>query len=645
MPYPEPRIQCSNPHCTASNNLEARFCHRCNTPTIERYLWSNKVVTPPPESKDQLVCGRYFAVSSQIFLDTQPGKPPATPEEVPPAIVAYLQLFPCYPHVPQIYGLLDSTVDAWLLDYGTVPLVSPGKLQYPQQLIPKLTSLWSQANGFQQLNWLWQIAKLWKPLASKKVASTLLNSDLLRINGQVLQVLQLEVDEEYQPCLRNLGNLWQEWSNNAHPSVRDVIAQLSNFLATGKIEDIRQAIAVLDRALDRYRSSRKYFYQIYALSDSGPNRNNNEDAAYPIHRDRKKIPYSENSLAIVCDGVGGHDGGEIASKETIKYLKSKIAQLFQEEQNYSPGKVLSRLTEYINDSNDLISKRNDSEQRQERQRMGTTLVMALSRAHEMYLAHVGDSRIYWITPKSCHQVTTDDDLASREVRLGYAIYRDSLQYPSAGALIQAIGMRDSTALHPNLQRYMIEDDCIFLLCTDGLSDFDRVEQYWQHEILPVLNKEQDLASAVENLIHIANRDNGHDNVTVALVHCQVSPQIDQGDVRISWSDVEFAVSESNLWSDSNLTNSFADSVSFDLTPPGDTKMPEVPEETIGEALPLKKQPQWLKPLVFTLIVSTIIGLIIFFCLNRVVNNKDSDDPQPRSLPESNSEIQDSQEKK
>ena len=626
MPHPEPRIQCSNPHCVASNPLEAPFCHRCNTPTVKRYLWSNKA-TIAPEQINTAIEGRYLAISSQIFLDTKPNKPPITPEEVPTEIIAYLQLFPCYPHIPQIYGLLDGK-DAWLLDYGTVPFTTSGELMYPQQLVPKLEHLWSNASGFQQLNWLWQIAKLWKPLLNKKVASTLLNSDLIRINGQAVQVLELQVDEEYQPSLRNLGSLWMQWGQNAHSGVRDVILQLGSYLETGKIDEIIQAIAVLDRALNRCRQAKEYSYQIYALSDSGPNRSNNEDAAYPIHSNPDNIPQSINSLAIVCDGVGGHDGGEIASSETIKYLRHKISKLPLENQNHSPGKVLAKLIKYINGSNDLINQRNDSEQRQERQRMGTTLVMALSCAHEMYLGHVGDSRIYWITPNSCHQVTTDDDLASREVRLGYAIYRDSLQYPSAGALIQAIGMRDSTALHPNLQRYMIEDDCIFLLCTDGLSDFDRVEQHWRHQILPVLEGKQNLACAVENLIKIANRDNGHDNVTVALVHCKVSSSSNDFEPAISWSDVKFAVNESNLWSDVNLVDSVA-------SPPEDTKIPDEPIID-KEDLPVKRQPKWLKLLIVLLIISTIAGLIGFICLEYFINN--NEEQEKPAVEETNSEV-------
>lgn len=351
----------------------------------------------------------------------------------------------------------------------------------------------------------------------------------------------------------------------------------------------------------------------------GPSRTNNEDAAYPTYSEPNDVSSSENALAIVCDGVGGHDGGEIASGETIQYLRSKISKITLDEK-YNSHKILGKLVTYINGANDIISKRNDSEQRQERQRMGTTLVMALSYAQEMYLAHVGDSRIYWITRNSCHQVTVDDDLASREVRLGYALYRDSLQYPSAGALIQAIGMRDSAALHPNLQRYIIDDDCIFLLCTDGLSDFDRVEQQWKQNVLPVLEGKQNLTNAVQDLITLANEKNGHDNVTVALVHCQVKPSSNVSEVQVSWSDVEFVLKESTLWTDPNLTDSiWSDPHSTDDT----LTKTQIPEQHIGEALSTKSSSKWLKIIIFALIASTMIGAMVWIFALKAPNDDNS----------------------
>jgi protein phosphatase len=141
----------------------------------------------------------------------------------------------------------------------------------------------------------------------------------------------------------------------------------------------------------------------------------------------------------------------------------------------------------------------------------------------MYAAHVGDSRIYWITAHSCHQVTVDDDLASREVKLGYLLYRDAIQYPNAGALVQALGMSSANNLHPTVQRLIVDQDCVFLLCSDGLSDYDRVEQYWDSEILPLLRGEKNVTAVGESLLQLANQKNGHDNSTIALVYCRVVP--------------------------------------------------------------------------------------------------------------------------
>ncbi|MEL6910847.1 MAG: PP2C family serine/threonine-protein phosphatase [Cyanobacteria bacterium J06598_4] len=623
MSHPEPRIQCSNPHCVASNPLKASICDRCSTPLIKRYLWSkDKAIAS--EQQQTLVDDRYLALTEQIFLDTQPTKPPLTPEEVPAEIVVYLQLFTYYPHIPQPHGLLNEQQN-WLFEYGTVPVTATGELVYPQELLPKIKDLWPNATALQQLNWLWQIAKLWPFLAAKGVASTLLEPELLRLNGQLLQLLQLQPDLEHQPTLRDLGNLWSEWADLAHAQTKEVILKLAANLETGTISQSNQLIALLDRAIALCCRTQQYSYRTYALSDSGPSRSNNEDAAYPLYNHPQDIASAENGLAIVCDGVGGHDGGEIASKETIGYLQSKISAL--KLKKLSSPETSRKLIKYINNANDIISQRNDTEQRQERQRMGTTLVMALSCAQEMYLGHVGDSRIYWITRSSCHQMTVDDDLASREVRLGYALYRDSLQYPSAGALIQALGMRDSAALHPNLQRHIIDDECVFLLCTDGLSDFDRIEQQWRHNVLPLLAGKQDLASAVKELITLANEKNGHDNVTVALVHCQINPMADTSQANISWSDLEYVLTEPNLWSERDRLDSTWTDLPASESPLSPTLIADE-----DESLAIKAQPKWIKSLIFFLLISTVVGLFSHTLLqNRL---EDPDNNLPPSLPDS-----------
>jgi protein phosphatase len=107
------------------------------------------------------------------------------------------------------------------------------------------------------------------------------------------------------------------------------------------------------------------------------------------------------------------------------------------------------------------------------------------------------------------------------VRLGYALYQDALGYPSAGALIQALGMSSSQSIHPTAQLLTPDADCIYLLCSDGLSDYNRIEQYWQAEILPLLKGQADIQYVGQRLIDVANIANGHDNATIAIFHMQL----------------------------------------------------------------------------------------------------------------------------
>jgi serine/threonine protein phosphatase PrpC len=251
-----------------------------------------------------------------------------------------------------------------------------------------------------------------------------------------------------------------------------------------------------------------------------------------------------SALAIVCDGIGGHEGGEVASHLAIDSLREQVEKLPSAPDKWNPTSLSQELENAVCVTNDLISRQNDSEHRSDRQRMGTTLVMARTCAHEIYITHVGDSRVYWVTRQNCHQVTQDDDLASREVRLGYALYRNAVQNPAAGSLVQALGMAPSVALHPTVQRFVLDEDCVFLLCSDGLSDNDRVEQYWQTEILPILEGQVDLRTAGTRLLEIANTQNGHDNTTIALVHCQVTRSNESKPTQLPVSQLEAPLTNS-----------------------------------------------------------------------------------------------------
>jgi protein phosphatase len=517
-------LYCPNELCRAANPLIHKFCQRCSTPIPKRYLWvvgDGLGVGSPGE----ILADRYLIISKSVVLDTKPGLLPQAPEiENVQHIKPYLRLIPYRLHIPQVYGVLAITegrIRREILLLEKPPLFTDTVAQQVH-LYSTLTEAWSHANSMRQLNWLWQMAHLWQPLKSEGVVSSLLDPELLRVEGSLVRLLELRFDGTTAPELPQLGEFWQQLRTYAKPAIAPLVDQVSNLLIQGEITSPEVLIAVLDRGLADLAKYQTPTTQIITKTDTGPRRERNEDACYPASGTLLSKPPQPTALAIVCDGIGGHEGGNVASNLAIETIQQQVHQLTKVPSDHiEPSLLLADLEMAVATVNDKISQRNDSENRQGRKRMGTTIVMALPIAHEMYITHVGDSRAYWITRHGCYQVTLDDDVASREVRLGYAVYREAVQQSGSGSLVQALGMSPSTSLHPTAQRFICDEDTVFLLTTDGLSDFDRIEDYWDTEILPILTGENKLANVADQLIELANTKNGHDNVTIALVHYQV----------------------------------------------------------------------------------------------------------------------------
>ncbi|AFY83503.1 protein phosphatase 2C domain-containing protein [Oscillatoria acuminata] len=534
MNKPSAIIYCPNFTCQSPNPETQKFCQKCGTPLPKRYLWAVGGTGRSSYQPGEILADRYWVKEDKILVDTKPGVLPEMPVEIPGAIIPYLKLFPLRLHVPQVYGRLpmkgnDPNRDIWLLEetaiYPEGTIVALRKGQPPEavhaQLMPLLTDCWADASPMRQLNWLWQMAQLWYPFKKEGVAATLLNPGLLRVEGSLLRLLELPRDAK-TPNLSELGQLWLSWAQTAHGAIAPYLEELSQMLTMGDVQTTSQLIELLDRGLSLCGGLYKRTYYIATGTDRGPTRRRNEDACYPPSG-TSRATSDTSGLAIVCDGIGGHEGGNVASNLAIETLQQHLESLLSENTQSAPDRIMEQIERAVGIANDRIASRNDEEQRQARQRMGTTLVMALTHRHEIYINHIGDSRAYWITSTGCRQVTLDDDVASREVRLGYSLYRDALQQGAAGSLIQALGMSASSVLHPTVQRFILDEDSAFLLCSDGLSDNDRVEQYWETEILPVLSGEFPVLRSVTKLIDIGNFHNGHDNVTVGLVYCKVEP--------------------------------------------------------------------------------------------------------------------------
>jgi protein phosphatase len=184
----------------------------------------------------------------------------------------------------------------------------------------------------------------------------------------------------------------------------------------------------------------------------------------------------------------------------------------------------------------MIWSRNDEQNRQGRERMATTLVMAVQlpqriitntgweseNTHEVYIANVGDSRAYWITPNYCQLLTIDDDMTTKTVSLGQSLYRQALETPNAHALTQALGTKEAESLQFAIKRFILEEDGILLLCSDGLSDHDWVEKSWRNYAVPLLIGKLSAEEAARDWVKLANEKNGQDNISVVIYVCRIS---------------------------------------------------------------------------------------------------------------------------
>lgn len=413
-------MQCPNCLCQALNPESQEFCRSCQTRIPKRYLWAIGLESGQPGER---IDDRFLLKSSQIVLDTKPGMP-LDSIEVPPHLEPYVHLMAERPTIPQPYTIVEDII---LLESAPIDTVG--------RLMPALSQVWTRSSEYRQLHFLRQLAYLWQRLSPEKVASTLLNPNLIFADGDTIRILELQFDQQ-APTLTDLGELWATWQ--PQPEIAEFFYQICQNLTQGQIASIEQLIDVLDQAIAAQAQYQTQRIQIATATDQGPSRQSNEDACYPPSGAKVNT-----DLVIVCDGIGGHEGGEVASNLAIQTIAQQV-------QAIQSGEIEQELEAAVCAANDAIAEKNDAERRQERQRMGTTVVMGLVRGHEFFLTHVGDSRAYRITRQGCYQVTLDDDVASREARLGYSLYRDALQRPSAGSLVQALGMGSSSYLRPTV---------------------------------------------------------------------------------------------------------------------------------------------------------------------------------------------------
>ncbi len=499
-----------------------------------RYLWAaDPQAAWIPSHK--LVEDRYRVLTPQLWLDTKSNERPAALWPLPDRALPYAHLSRYHLHLPQLYGFCllgrsgQKAVEVPLLD--NIPIEPTG------ELMPTLATSWPQASVLQQAYWLSQIIHLWQPLLDVGVGYSLLTPDNIRVQGWRIRLCELLSDQlnpHGRSNVKGLAHTWHFLLATAQPALTAVLNPLFINMQVGKIAATDLALE-LNQCLLEQAALLPLTVQIAGGTDPGSDRHN-EDSIYPNSTDRDQE--LSRYLGIVCDGVAGHEGGEVASQMAVRSLQPQIQALLndiaQEKTLVAATQITDHLQSMIRVVNNLIVSQNDQQQREKRRRMATTMVLALQlpqqiptiqglgNSHEIYIAHVGDSRAYWITNTSCQQLTMDDDVAQREITQGKSMPWQAQERRDAGSLTQAIGVRAGAELTPLVQRLIVVEDGVLLLCSDGLSDRQLIEKSWQTYIPPVLAGQLPLEQAVRNWLQQANQENGHDNSSLVLMSCHIT---------------------------------------------------------------------------------------------------------------------------
>jgi protein phosphatase len=261
-------------------------------------------------------------------------------------------------------------------------------------------------------------------------------------------------------------------------------------------------------------------------TDIGRQREHNEDY-FSIQTEIKRLEtpsgrsLQAKGLYILCDGMGGHAGGEVASALAVDTLRQYFESCWQDQ---LPSEA--RIREAIYRANQAIFDLNEKNARSGSGRMGTTLVLVLIHNTEAAIAHVGDSRLYRLSRRrGLEQLTTDHEVGQREIQRGV---EPTIAYarPDAYQLTQALGPRDETFINPNVEFFELNEDLLLLLCSDGLTDNELLETYWSSHLEPLLHTQVNLEQGVSQLIDLANQHNGHDNITAVAIRARVRPNLE-----------------------------------------------------------------------------------------------------------------------
>ena len=242
----------------------------------------------------------------------------------------------------------------------------------------------------------------------------------------------------------------------------------------------------------------------------GRKRDHNEDSI--------ALPETGERLAIVCDGMGGHASGEVASRLAVELIVDHFTETGKQQILTWPYKVDRDLRKDINRMVTGVMLANleiwERSQREARFKgMGTTCVALYFLDDHLIIGHVGDSRCYRVRGTELTQMTEDHSLINDYIRMKRVTPEEAENWPHKNVIVRALGMKESVQVDILTEKPHAHDT--YLLCSDGLTGMVKDDQI-QHIIM----SERDLDRAVNRLITAANEEGGVDNISVVLARIE-----------------------------------------------------------------------------------------------------------------------------
>lgn len=231
----------------------------------------------------------------------------------------------------------------------------------------------------------------------------------------------------------------------------------------------------------------------YGITDTGRVRDHNED-------NFAVLELAGKVLFVVADGMGGHDAGEVASRIAIE----TVCKVIQENHALSTDH-LGLVERAVQEANSEVLQ----EGGRRKSDMGTTLSVALVENDIVYVANVGDSRVYWIANGSITQITTDHSLVAKLVAAGKLTKEEARNHPKSNLLFRTIGADEIVKV--DTARVELKKGGTLLLCTDGLWG-----EVPDEEIHRVCAEEKNIVPVGARLVGLANENGGKDNITAIV---------------------------------------------------------------------------------------------------------------------------------